>query len=52
MLAELTDFKKQVKIIRDSGIQFLDFAFTLPTRKEYGDFLRQNGDGPILRPGL
>jgi len=49
MLAELTDFKKQVKIIRDSGIQFLDFAFTLPTRKEYGDFLRQNGDGPILR---
>lgn len=49
MLAELTDFKKQVKIIRDSGIQFLDFAFTLPARKEYGDFLRQNGDGAILR---
>ncbi|ANZ89357.1 MULTISPECIES: virulence factor SrfB [Enterobacteriaceae] len=49
MLAELTDFKKQVKLIRDSGIQFLDFAFTLPARKEYGDFLRQNGDGAILR---
>ncbi|GKW28176.1 virulence factor SrfB [Pectobacterium brasiliense] len=49
MLAELTDFKKQVKLIRDSGIQFLDFAFTLPPRKEYGEFLRQQGDGPILR---
>ncbi|QQA75479.1 virulence factor SrfB [Pectobacterium parmentieri] len=49
MLAELTDFKKQVKLIRDSGIQFLDFAFTLPARKEYGEFLRQQGDGPVLR---
>lgn len=49
MLAELTDFKKQVKLIRDSGIQFLDFAFTLPTRKEYGEFLRQQGDEAIMR---
>jgi hypothetical protein len=49
MLAELTDFKQQVKLIRDSGIQFLDFAFTLPERKEYGEFLRQQGEGAVLR---
>mgnify|MGYP003365659662 CR=1 FL=1 len=49
MLAELTDFKKQVKLIRDSGIQFLDFAFKLPVRKEYGEFLRQKGSGMVLR---
>ncbi|MDC0725802.1 virulence factor SrfB [Phytobacter diazotrophicus] len=49
MLAELTDFKKQVKLIRDSGIQFLDFAFRLPARKDFGQFLRQQGDGAVLR---
>ena len=49
MLAELTDFKKQVKLIRDSGIQFLDFAFSLPARKAYGEFLRQQGEGAVLR---
>ncbi|MGY5958644.1 virulence factor SrfB [Kosakonia sp. BK9b] len=49
MLAEPTDFKKQVKLIRDSGIQFLDFAFSLPARKAYGEFLRQPGDAAVLR---
>ncbi|WPU22165.1 virulence factor SrfB [Cedecea neteri] len=49
MLAEITDFKTQVKLIRDSGIQFLDFAFNLPARKEYGEFLRQQGEGPVMR---
>lgn len=49
MLAELTDFKENVSLIHNSGIQFLDFAFSLPTRKEYGEFLQQHGEGAILR---
>lgn len=41
MLAPLTDYKDKITLIRDSNIQFLDFGFTLPQRKEYGEFVKK-----------
>ncbi|CBJ80288.1 putative virulence effector protein, SfrB [Xenorhabdus bovienii str. Jollieti] len=49
MLATITDFKEKVTLIRDSGIQFLDFAFALPKKKEYGEFLLTEEDNPVIR---
>ena len=50
MLATLTDFKQKITLIRDSGIQFLDFALKpvwddgLPAK-----FVRKSANGPLLR---
>src|SRR5476651_591324 len=50
MLATLTDYKEKITLIRDSGIQFLDFALTPLLRKERaGEFVRQSANGPLLR---
>ncbi|WP_340610354.1 virulence factor SrfB [Xenorhabdus bharatensis] len=49
MLATITDFKEKVTLIRDSGIQFLDFAFALPNRKIYGEFLLGGENNPLIR---
>ncbi|OTA20373.1 virulence factor SrfB [Xenorhabdus beddingii] len=49
MLATITDFKEKVTLIRDSGIQFLDFAFALPKHKVYGEFLLAGEDNPVIR---
>ncbi|MEQ4694523.1 virulence factor SrfB [Providencia manganoxydans] len=49
MLAQLTDYKDKITLIRDSNIQFLDFGFTLSQRKEYGEFTRKGENGPLLR---
>lgn len=50
MLATITDFKQKITLIRDSGIQFLDFALKpvwdleLPAK-----FVRKSANGPLLR---
>lgn len=49
MLAQLIDHRDKITLIRDSNIQFLDFGFTLPQRKEYGEFTRKGENGPLLR---
>ncbi|WP_109399143.1 virulence factor SrfB [Proteus sp. TJ1640] len=49
MLAPLTDYKDKITLIRDSNIQFLDFGFTLPQRKEYGEFVKKGENGPLMR---
>ncbi|MEA9391535.1 virulence factor SrfB [Acerihabitans sp. TG2] len=50
MLANITDYKEKITLIRDSGIQFLDFALTPLLRKERaGEFVRQSANGPLLR---
>ena len=49
MLATITDYKDKITLIRDSSVQFLDFGFTLPQRKEFGEFVRKGENGPLMR---
>ncbi|WP_027711413.1 virulence factor SrfB [Dickeya chrysanthemi] len=50
MLASLTDYKEKITLIRDSGIQFLDFGFSLPDRNnDVGEFIRDGYDGTLQR---
>ncbi|WP_413722852.1 virulence factor SrfB [Sodalis sp. RH24] len=50
MLATITDYPKNITLIRDSGIQFLDFALTPGYNAELpGKFVRQTANGPLLR---
>ncbi|MFZ4833141.1 virulence factor SrfB [Rouxiella sp. Mn2063] len=50
MLANIIDYKEKITLIRDSGIQFLDFALKPVLRKELpGEFIRQSANGPLIR---
>jgi len=50
MLATIIDYKERITLIRDSGIQFLDFALKPVLRKELpGEFVRQSANGPLIR---
>ncbi|KAA0262954.1 virulence factor SrfB [Hafnia alvei] len=50
MLATITDYKHQVALIQNSGIQFLDFALKPNFTAELpGKFVRQTANGPLLR---
>ncbi|NAT76033.1 virulence factor SrfB [Dickeya dadantii] len=51
MLATLTDYKQQITLIQNSGIQFLDFALKLPpARSSFANrFVRKSANGPLLR---
>lgn len=50
MLATTTEYPQHVRLIPNSGIQFLDFALTpeLDTERP-GKFVRQTANGPLLR---
>lgn len=49
MLTDLIHYKPDVTLIRDSGIQFLDFGLYLPEDlPEKGYFVRQTANGPLL----
>ncbi|OON40343.1 virulence factor SrfB [Izhakiella australiensis] len=50
MLATLSDYKANLTLIQDSGIQFLDFGL-LPGRAldPEGKFVRKTTNGPLLR---
>lgn len=50
MLATLTDYKPNLTLVQDSGIQFLDFALN-PARclDAEGKFVRKTANGPLLR---
>ncbi|MDN6449894.1 MAG: virulence factor SrfB, partial [Enterobacterales bacterium] len=50
MLATISDYKHQVALIQNSGIQFLDFALKPNFSSELpGKFVRQTANGPLLR---
>ncbi|HEY0211163.1 virulence factor SrfB [Acerihabitans sp.] len=50
MLATITDYPQCIQLIRDSGIQFLDFALTPGVNAGLpGAFVRQTANGPLLR---
>lgn len=50
MLATIADFKPNMTLIQNSGIQFLDFALTPePDDDLPGSFVRQTANGPLLR---
>jgi len=49
MLTDLIHYKPDVTLIRDSGIQFLDFGLYLPENSDKkGYFVRQTANGPLL----
>ena len=49
MLIDLVHYKPEVTLIRDSGIQFLDFGMRLPRdSRQTGYFVRQTTNGPLL----
>ncbi|SFM98351.1 hypothetical protein SAMN05216516_101656 [Izhakiella capsodis] len=50
MLATLSDYKTNLTLIQDSGIQFLDFGL-IPCRTSdsEGKFVRKTANGPLLR---
>ncbi|NDL63164.1 virulence factor SrfB [Acerihabitans arboris] len=50
MLATITDYQQHIRLIGDSGIQFLDFALTPALSDDLpGKFVRQTANGPLLR---
>ncbi|POT54738.1 virulence factor SrfB [Citrobacter amalonaticus] len=50
MLANLIGYKSAVTLIKNSGIQFLDFGLRPDvTRSAHGNFARQSANGPLLR---
>ncbi len=50
MLATTTEYPQRVRLIPNSGIQFLDFALTPALAAERpGKFVRQTANGPLLR---
>ncbi|AIR62439.1 virulence factor SrfB [Cedecea neteri] len=50
MLATLFHYKPSVTLIKDSGIQFLDFGLAPQTNAAHaGRFVRQTANGPLLR---
>lgn len=50
MLATIADFKPNMALIQNSGIQFLDFALTPELDADLpGKFVRQTANGPLLR---
>lgn len=50
MLATLFNYKPSVTLIKDSGIQFLDFGLAPQTNAAHaGRFVRQTANGPLLR---
>ncbi|WP_024527717.1 virulence factor SrfB [Serratia fonticola] len=49
MLIDLVHYKPDVTLIRDSGVQFLDFGMRLPPdTQEKGYFVRLTANGPLL----
>lgn len=50
MLATITDIKPNMRLVQNSGIQFLDFALTPELEADLpGKFVRQTANGPLLR---
>lgn len=50
MLATISDYKHQVALIQNSGVQFLDFSLRPNFSSELpGNFVRQTANGPLLR---
>lgn len=50
MMLATADFKPNMTLIQNSGIQFLDFALTPDPQDELpGKFVRQTANGPLLR---
>lgn len=50
MLANLFPYKPSVTLIKDSGIQFLDFGLApQPNAPHTGRFVRKTANGPLLR---
>jgi hypothetical protein len=49
MLVNLYPYRHDVSLIRDSGIQFLDFGITLADPGASGCFVRKTANGPLLR---
>ena len=50
LLATITDFKPNMTLVQNSGIQFLDFALTPVCDADWpGKFVRQTANGPLLR---
>lgn len=49
MLVNLYSYRHDVSLIRDSGIQFLDFGVTLAEPAASGCFVRKTANGPLLR---
>ena len=50
MFATLYPYKSSVTLIKDSGIQFLDFGLApQPNAPHTGRFVRKTANGPLLR---
>lgn len=49
MLVNPCDYKQSVTLIANSGVQFLDFAFTPQDQPHSGRFVRKTTNGPLLR---
>lgn len=50
MLATIADFKPNMTLVQNSGIQFLDFALNPDLNADWpGKFVRQTANGPLLR---
>lgn len=49
MLVNLCDYKQNVTLIANSGVQFLDFGFTPNDCQHSGRFVRKTANGPLLR---
>ncbi|WP_192456962.1 virulence factor SrfB [Musicola keenii] len=50
MLATIIDYKQQITLIQNSGIQFIDFALKLTTQADFANrFVRKSANGPLLR---
>lgn len=49
MLVNLCDYKQNVTLIANSGVQFLDFGFTPQSQLHAGRFVRKTANGPLLR---
>lgn len=49
MLVTLCDYKQNVTLIENSGIQFLDFGVTPQDTPHGGRFVRKTANGPLLR---
>lgn len=49
MLVTPCDYKQRITLIANSGVQFLDFAFTPQDAPHAGCFVRKTANGPLLR---
>ncbi|MRT05144.1 virulence factor SrfB [Ewingella americana] len=50
MLASIPDYKQRITLIKNSGIQFLDFALTPQIDEDLpSKFVRKSANGPLLR---